>query len=178
MFWLEHVSHEEFLEHSAKGSTWKNHKYVSKKLVNGKWVYQYAKKSGGESKTGYQRQQEDERNRREKNMLAIESASLKAIKASEKKIEEYQSQIKWLKDENQIRGIEKAYSKEGPVTTTVYKDGSPTTYYRAKEDAEYVQKKMGRDAQIKVLESKIKKEEKNIKTAKSGAKRAGSKYFK
>lgn len=30
-----------YLEHSAKGSTWKDHRYISKKLVNGKWVYFY-----------------------------------------------------------------------------------------------------------------------------------------
>ena len=30
-----------YLEHSAKGTTWKDHRYISKKLVNGKWVYYY-----------------------------------------------------------------------------------------------------------------------------------------
>lgn len=30
-----------YLEHSAKGTTWKDHRYISKKLVNGKWVYFY-----------------------------------------------------------------------------------------------------------------------------------------
>ena len=38
-----------YLVHSAKGSTWekRNHKYVSKKLVNGKWVYKYTPNDKG-----------------------------------------------------------------------------------------------------------------------------------
>ena len=32
--------------HSAKGKDWKTHKYISKKKVNGKWVYVYTDKGG------------------------------------------------------------------------------------------------------------------------------------
>lgn len=32
--------------HSAKGKDWKTHKYISKKKVNGKWVYIYKYKGG------------------------------------------------------------------------------------------------------------------------------------
>lgn len=35
-----------YLSHSRKGSMKKNHKYVSRKMVNGKWVYEY-KNIGG-----------------------------------------------------------------------------------------------------------------------------------
>lgn len=35
------------LEHSAKGSQKKNHKYLSRIWKNGKWLYQYAKKQAG-----------------------------------------------------------------------------------------------------------------------------------
>lgn len=34
------LSNEE-LEHSYKGQAWKNHKYIKKKMVNGKWRYYY-----------------------------------------------------------------------------------------------------------------------------------------
>ena len=34
------------LEHSAKGTTWDDHKYVTKKIVNGKTVYIYTNKEG------------------------------------------------------------------------------------------------------------------------------------
>lgn len=39
------------LYHSRKGSTWKKHKYTSKKTVNGKTVYSYSNK--GSSKRDY-----------------------------------------------------------------------------------------------------------------------------
>lgn len=31
-----------YIAHSAKGTTWGKHKYVSKVFKNGKWVYKYA----------------------------------------------------------------------------------------------------------------------------------------
>lgn len=42
-YYVEYVSHEDYLQHSAKGSTWKNHKYVKKETVNGKTRYYYTK---------------------------------------------------------------------------------------------------------------------------------------
>lgn len=37
----------DYLEHSAAGTTWEKtkHKYIERKLVNGKWVYRYTKDS-------------------------------------------------------------------------------------------------------------------------------------
>lgn len=39
----------DFIQHSAKGTTWEKtkHKYIERKLVNGKWVYRYAANSPG-----------------------------------------------------------------------------------------------------------------------------------
>lgn len=41
------------LYHSAKGSGWKNHKYVSKKTINGKVRYFYGNNGASKSKEGY-----------------------------------------------------------------------------------------------------------------------------
>lgn len=50
---------EEYLSHSAKGTTWKNHKYIKKETKNGKTTYSYAGNKTAADKKKYMNDMEE-----------------------------------------------------------------------------------------------------------------------
>lgn len=62
------------IEHSAKGSQRPNHKYVSRKLVNGKWQYYYKYSKVGQRKRDIDRYKEEVSENTKKSKLSAVSA--------------------------------------------------------------------------------------------------------
>lgn len=139
MYWIEKASHEDYLAHSAKGSTWKNHKYIDKKQVNGKWVYIYNKNASSDGSTS---EQKHEKLLREYEQLQKQYDSLQGSSRKKDQLREKLNSLKAEigKIEGQItaenRAAQKAASRLAD-NKTKYNIQIKEADSQARKDAEY-----------------------------------------